>query len=120
MHPHYKLASLDISKLYSKIPTDDTKTVLANALKHSRTDPQTQQELLLWYDIIITQKDSLAMGAPSSGLIADFFLQHTENTRLAILSHKHKIINYIRYMDDVLVSYVPHTPTSTISLQICT
>jgi hypothetical protein len=42
------LASLDISNLYSNISTDDIKTILANALKHSGTDPQTQQELLLW------------------------------------------------------------------------
>jgi hypothetical protein len=45
------------------------------------------------------------MVAPSSGLIAEFFLQHTENTHLAALSHKHKIINYIIYVDDVLVIY---------------
>jgi hypothetical protein len=45
------------------------------------------------------------MGAPSSGLIAEFFLQHTENTHLATLSHKNKIINYIIYVDDVLVVY---------------
>jgi hypothetical protein len=32
---HYKLASLDISNLYSNIPTDDTKTILANTLKRS-------------------------------------------------------------------------------------
>jgi allophanate hydrolase subunit 1 len=45
------------------------------------------------------------LGGPSSGLIAELFLQHTENTHLAALSHKHKIIEYIRYVDDVLVIY---------------
>jgi hypothetical protein len=61
------------------------------------------------------------MGAPSSDLIAEFFLQHTENTHVATLSHKHKIINYIRYVDDVLVIYdSTHTPTFTISSQVLT
>jgi hypothetical protein len=54
---------------------------------------------------IMTQQDGLAMGAPSSGLIAEIFLQHTENTHLASLAHKHKIVNYIRYVDDVLMIY---------------
>jgi hypothetical protein len=114
MHPHYRLTSLDISNLYSNIPIDDTKTTLANTLKHNGTDPQTRLELLMYiitgqnyltHNHILTQKDGLAVGAPLSGLIAEFFQQHTENTHLATLSHKHKIINYIRYVDDVLVLY---------------
>jgi hypothetical protein len=45
------------------------------------------------------------MGAPSSSLIAEFFLQHTENTHLAHLSHKHRIIEYLRYVDDILLIF---------------
>jgi len=45
------------------------------------------------------------MGAPLSGFIADFFLQRTENTHLAYLSHKHSIINYFRYEDDILIIF---------------
>jgi hypothetical protein len=117
MHPHFKLASLDITNLYSNILMGETRIILTSILKHHGTDPQTQQELLMWYSIItgqnyfihnhkiITQRDGLTMGAPSSGLIAECFLQHTENTHLAPLSHKHKIINYIRYVDNVLVIY---------------
>jgi hypothetical protein len=81
MQPHYKLASLDIANLYSNIPIDETRIILTNILNHHGTGPQTQQELLMWYNIItrqnyfihnhvITQRDSLAMGATSSGLIA--------------------------------------------------
>jgi hypothetical protein len=53
----------------------------------------------------MTQWDGLAMGAPSSGLIAEIFLQHTENTHLPSLAQKHKIVNYIRYVDDLLLIY---------------
>jgi hypothetical protein len=74
-------------------------------------------QILLWYDTITKQnyfshnnttyiqQEGLAMGAPSSGLIAEIFLQHTEHTQLTHLSHKHKIIDYCRYVDDILIIY---------------
>ena len=82
-----------------------------------------QQELLHWYNIItkqnyfttnneiIIQQDGLAMGAPSSGLIAEIFLQHMEHLHLAHLTHRHRIINYWRYVGDIL------TPTTQIYRQ---
>jgi len=38
------------------------------------------------------QKEGLAMGTPTSGLIAEFFLQNLENIHLAHLTEKHKIV----------------------------
>jgi hypothetical protein len=43
------------------------------------------------------------MGAPSSSLIAEIFLQHTEHQHMAQLSTEHKIINYFRYVDNILI-----------------
>jgi hypothetical protein len=55
------------------------------------------------------------MGAPSSSSIAEIFLQHTENVRLAHLTHKHIIINYFRYVDDILLIFDPnHTDIQAI------
>ena len=45
------------------------------------------------------------MDAPTSGIIAEFFLQHLEDTDLAHLSRKHKITAYFRYFDDILIIY---------------
>jgi hypothetical protein len=45
------------------------------------------------------------MGAPSSGLIAENFLQHVEHLHLAHMTHKHSIINYCRYVDDILLIF---------------
>jgi len=45
------------------------------------------------------------MGAPISGLISDFFLQNLEHLHLAHLSNKHKIINCLRYVDDILLIF---------------
>jgi hypothetical protein len=87
---------------------DETKTILTDTLKHKSKDPQTQHEITMWYDVITKQNyftnnkdiivkyDGLAMGAHSSGLIAEMFLQHTEHLHLAHLTHRHSIINYCR------------------------
>ena len=42
------------------------------------------------------------MGAPSSRLIAEIFLQHLH---LAHLAHKHHIINYCRYVNDIFLIF---------------
>ena len=122
--PQFTFSSLDITNLYSNIPVNKTKVILADTLKYYQTDPQKQQEILSWYDVITTQnyfthnqgiitpKDGIAMGAPSSALIAEFFLQRTENTHLP---HKHRIINYFRYVDDILLIFdSTHTDIQTI------
>jgi len=66
----------------------ETKDIIANTLVENEVDPQIRQELLNWYDTItyqnyfsnnrkiLIQQDRLAMGTPSSGLIAEFFLQN--------------------------------------------
>jgi len=48
------------------------------------------------------------MGAPSSGLIAEMFLQQIEHSHLTNLTQKHKIINYCRYVDDILIIFDPN------------
>jgi len=117
LHPHHSLASLDITNLYSNIPIPETKTILTNILKHELITPQIQQEILKWYDVItgqnyfthdndiIVQHNSLTMGAPSSGLIAEIFPQHIEHTHLPHLACKHKIINYCQYVDDIFLIF---------------
>jgi hypothetical protein len=120
IQPHFTLASLDITNMYSNIPVAETREILSSIMKNNLLDSQTQQELLSWYDIItkqnyfsnnndiVIQNEGLAMGAPSSGLIAEIFLQHTEYTHLAHITRKHNIINYFRYVDDILLIFDPH------------
>jgi hypothetical protein len=44
------------------------------------------------------------MGAPSSSILSEIFLQHTESTHIPNLSLKHIIIiQYYRYVDDILI-----------------
>ena len=120
--PHHSLASLDIQNLYTNIPVKETRDIVARNLDNNQTDPQTKQELLYWYDTITSQnyfsnkgkisiqQEGLAMGAPTSGIIAEHFLQHLEEIHLTHLVNKHKITAYFRYVDDILLIYDPqHT-----------
>ena len=92
-------------------------------LKHKPIDPQTQRELLNWYEVItkqnyftnnkniVVQNDGHAMGAPSSSIIAEIFLQHTEQLHLALLTSKPSIVNYFRHVEDILLIFDHTTPT---------
>jgi hypothetical protein len=86
-----------------------------------------KKELMTWYDVITKQnysthndkttfqRDGLAMGAPSSGLIAEFFLQHLEHLHLTWITEKHKLVNYCRYVDDIFLIFdAEHTNTQLI------
>ena len=113
--PQFALASLDIANLYTSIPVKETREIIANTLRKNLTDPPAEQELLNWYDTItkqnyfsnkdtiLIQQDGLAMGIPTSGIIAEFFLQNLEHAQLTHLSNKHKIVRYFRYIDNILI-----------------
>ena len=126
--PHFTLASLDISNLYTNNPVKETKEIIANNLDNNNIEPQVKHELLNWYDTITNQnyfsnngkihiqKEGLAMGALTSGIIAEFFLQHLKDTHLIHLSKKHNIAAYFHYDDDILLIYdSDHTDTNNIT-----
>ena len=86
--PQFTLASLDITNLYTNISVTETREIIAKDLDKNVPNPQTRDELISWYDTIskqnyftskkkiMIQKEGLAMGASTSGLIAEFFLQN--------------------------------------------
>jgi hypothetical protein len=47
----------------------------------------------------------VAMGSPISGIMAEVFLQHIEDTHIKHLLDTKNIIHYTRYVDDILVIY---------------
>jgi hemerythrin-like domain-containing protein len=61
------------------------------------------------------QKDRLAMGALSSSILSKIFLQKLEHTHIPLLTEKHKLINYFRYIDNILIIFdTNHTNTQSI------
>ena len=51
------------------------------------------------------QKTGLAMGAPSSAVLSEVYLQHLEHTEIIKIITQHNILGYFRYVDDILMSY---------------
>jgi hypothetical protein len=78
--------------MYSNIPILETKQILENILMVKSIEHRMKSEIINWYDVItkqnyfsfydkmIVQTDGLAMGAPSSSIISEIFLQHIEHT----------------------------------------
>jgi hypothetical protein len=67
------------------------------------------------HDKTIIQADGLAMGAPSSSILSESFLQHIEHTP-PHLTQKHKLVNYFRYVYDILLIFdLQHTDLHAIS-----
>jgi hypothetical protein len=112
--------------MYSNIPTKETKGILRNILNQNQTDHSTKTELLNWYDTItqqnyfthdgntILQKDGLAMESPASSLISEIFLQKLEHTKLPHTARKLNLIDYFRYVDDILIVYDTQYTNSTL------
>jgi hypothetical protein len=48
------------------------------------------------------------MGAPTSAILAETFIQHLEHTIIHKILKKHQIIDYYRYVDDILIIYNEH------------
>jgi hypothetical protein len=47
----------------------------------------------------------LAMRAPTSAMLSEVYIQNLEHASIADILHKHQIIDYYRYVDDILVVY---------------
>jgi hypothetical protein len=45
------------------------------------------------------------MGAPTSSIFSDIFIQYVEHTQILNILAKHDIITYNRYVDDILMIY---------------
>ena len=83
-------------------------------LHANTTNPQENLEILTWFDTImqqnyfttdnqvVTQKDGLAMGAPSSSILSEIFLQHLECSHISTLSIKHSLC----VIDDYLYQFI--------------
>ena len=51
------------------------------------------------------QHDGLAIGAPTSSILSEFYLQHLENSKIYDILLNFNIVGYFRYVDDLLVIY---------------
>jgi hypothetical protein len=57
------------------------------------------------------------MGAPSSAILAEIYLQYIESINICDIFQKHNVIGYFRYVDDILLVYNEETTNINLTLQ---
>jgi hypothetical protein len=60
---------------------------------------------LKYNDQYYKQQESLAMGAPTSAILSELYLQYLEHNEIYNILTKHSILIYSRYVDDILILY---------------
>jgi hypothetical protein len=103
--------------MYSNIPTQEVINIIIDVANKNEIHRDIIKEMELIRKLIIKQNyfeqnsifyqqsEGLAMGAPSSALLSETYIQHLEHNQILDLLTKHKIISYHRYVDDVLLVY---------------
>jgi hypothetical protein len=114
--PNTKFASFDISNMYSNIPTDYLIVTLKKLCKVYNLDNTTtrviirvtqtltEQNYFRFRDKFYVQNEGLAVGASTSSILSEVYLQYMENTTIYDFLLKHKV-GYFRYVDDILLMY---------------
>jgi hypothetical protein len=111
------LASFDIKNMYTNIPTSKLSKILQllctqNGSTSTFTRDITKLTHLLlrqnyfsFHDTIFLQTQGLAMGAPTSSIFSELFLQYIEHTTLYDILIHYNILGYFWYVDDILIVY---------------
>ena len=112
-----RLAFLDISNIYTNIPTHKLLYSIDTACNNNLVEERLKRDIinlsktiieqnyLQFEDLTYKQNEGLAMGAPASSISSEFYLQHQENSRIYDLLRNHNIAGYFRYVDDILIIY---------------
>ena len=110
-------ASFDISNMYTNIPTNQIPDIIRILCNQQNIESKLQSEIMRLCQVVLTQNyfsfrsstylqtTGLAMGAPTSPLFSEIFLQYLEDTHFFTILTQHKIIGYFRYVDDILIMY---------------
>ena len=112
-----RLASFDITNMYTNIPTHDLATIIKEICKNNQIDPNiiediiklttaiTNQNYFQFMNENYVQTEGLTMGAPTSTILSEIYLQFLENNAIHNILKTHNIKEYFRYVDDILVIY---------------
>ena len=112
-----RLASFDIENTYPNIPTNKLIPILENMSLNHQLDAETintitkitctvlEQNYFTFQNINYSQSTGLAMGASSSAVLSEIYLQHLEHTKIVDILKQHDIIGYFRYVDDIVIVY---------------
>ena len=112
-----KLASFDITNMYRNIPTHDLITIINEIFQNSYVDNNIRTDTIKLTKTIVNQNyfqflndnyvqtEGLAMGAPTSAILSEIYMQFLENNVIYNILKVHSIKGYFRYVDDILIVY---------------
>jgi hypothetical protein len=128
-----RLASFDIKDMYTNIPTHKLPNILKMLCSYHGMPYSFTQELITLMRILLKQNyfnllntkflqtSGLAMGAPTSSIFSELFLQFMEHTALYDILTQNQVLGYFRYVDDILLVYdAPSTNIDTVLNQFNT
>jgi hypothetical protein len=110
-------ASLDTVNMYPSILTDELCNIIKRMCSAQTLSDETSNELIRITQTVIkqnyfefrnkshVQQKGLVMGAPSSSILSEVFLQYLESTQIIDVLINNSILGYFRYVDDILIIY---------------
>jgi hypothetical protein len=116
-----KLCSLNIENRCTNIPTTEVKSIIKEILdngnitsEHKKHELRTllntiEQNHLQFNNQFYKQDEDLAIGVPISAVLAETFIQYLEHTKIIRILNKHQIVDYYKYVDDILILYNTRT-----------
>jgi transposase-like protein len=112
-----QLVSFDIENMYSNIPTNELYHIIRSRCFEQRLEKKLTDEILSvthailqqnyfqFQDSCYVQKTGLAMGAPTSSILSEFYLQHMEQNKIFEILTAHNVLGLFRYVDDILIVF---------------
>jgi hypothetical protein len=106
-----------MENMYTNIPIADVKNTIYEVLNKNDVKEIVKKETLNFLSVVLEQNyiwvnkqydiqnEGLAMGAPTSAMIAEVYIQHLKHTLIPDILNKHKLTDYYRYVDDILIVY---------------
>jgi hypothetical protein len=68
-------------------------------------DVAVNQNYFKYNNLYSSQQKGLAIGALSSAILSEIFIENLEHNELYRIITKHEVLNYFRYVDDTLIIY---------------
>jgi hypothetical protein len=113
-----RMCSFDITNMYTIIPRVESTNIIANILeRNSNIGDNNQKEIIHMLQTTMEQNyfqfkqkfykqtDGLAMGAPTSAITSEAYIQNMEHKQIFPILVKHQIAGYFRYDDNILIIY---------------
>jgi Reverse transcriptase (RNA-dependent DNA polymerase). len=103
--------------MYFYIPTNELTNIIHHVCTHNNINVTLKNELLQQCNTILSQnyfqfgthqyiqKQGSAIGAPTSSIFSEIYMQYLEQTKIFDFLTKQNLIRYFRYVDDILILY---------------